>query len=109
MPDQLLTDLASLHISRDADEEGGPRRRSPLAYVMLASTLAGATALGYLFVYPSVQARIFKTEVALTEIALVSPAQAQIELTATGYVVPQKLSKVGAKVTGRVAQVLVRQ
>ncbi len=109
MADQLLTDLASLHISRDESGDGGPPRRGALGYLVLAAALLGAAVLGYLVVYPSVQARIFKTPVALTEIALVSPAQAQVELTATGYVVPQTLSKVGAKVTGRVAQVLVRQ
>ena len=38
---------------------------------------------------PLVEAQLFKTEVSLTEIALVSPAQAQVELTSTGYVVPQ--------------------
>lgn len=109
MADQLLTDLASLRISRDEPPDGGPPRRGPLGFLALGGALLGAALLGYLVVYPAVQARLFKTQVALTEIALVSPAQAQIELTATGYVVPQTLSKVGAKVTGRVAQVLVRQ
>ena len=111
MADQLLTDLASLHISRDDGGDGGPRHRGSLGYFVLGAALLGAALLGYLVVYPAVQARLFKTPVALTEIALVSPAQAQaqVELTATGYVVPQTLSKVGAKVTGRVAQVLVRQ
>lgn len=106
MPDQLLTDLASLAIDRG---ETDPDRRSPVTYLIFAIALGGAALLGYLFAYPYLEARIFKAEVALTEIALVSPAQAQVELTATGYVVPQKLSKLGAKVTGRVAEVMVRQ
>ena len=89
MPDQLLTDLASLQIDRDSN----PDRRGALTYVLLVVALGSAALFGYLYAYPYVEGRIFKTEVALTEIALVSPAQAQVELTATGYVTPQKLSK----------------
>ena len=59
--------------------------------------------------YPVLEARIFKTEVAVTEISTVSPAQAAITVTSTGYVVPQKISRVGAKLPGRVAKVLIKE
>ncbi|HEX9298426.1 MAG TPA: efflux RND transporter periplasmic adaptor subunit, partial [Polyangiaceae bacterium] len=58
---------------------------------------------------PALQSRVFKTEVAVTEIAMVSPAQAAITVTSTGYVVPQTISKVGAKLAGRVAKVMVKE
>lgn len=107
MPDQLLTDLASLQIPRASDID--PEQRGPIFYAVIALVAAGLLAGGYFVLYPSVEARLFKMEVATTEISLVSPAQSQVELTATGYVVPQLLSKVGSPVTGRVARVLVRQ
>jgi RND family efflux transporter MFP subunit len=69
---------------------------------------AGAVGLGS-WALPYAKARVFKTEVATTEIGLVSPAQATVDLTATGYVVPQIVAKVGAKVTGRVVKVNVRE
>ena len=47
---------------------------------------------------------IFKTEVSLTEVALVSPAQAQVQLTSTGYVVPQVQVDLSSKLVGRVAK-----
>lgn len=114
MSDQLLADLASLRIDRFESAAGtrrdvDPNRRGPLVYALLFVALAGAGALGYFYAYPYAEARLFKMQVSLTEIALVSPAQAQVELTATGYVVPERLSKIGARVTGRVARVRVRQ
>jgi HlyD family secretion protein len=59
--------------------------------------------------YPAVEARLFKVEVAVTEIATVSPAQASVTVTSTGYVVPQVISKVGTKIPGRVAKVFVKE
>ncbi len=56
-----------------------------------------------------VEARLFKAEVGLTEIALVSPAQAQVELTSTGYVVPQVEVDVSSKLVGRVDHANVRE
>jgi RND family efflux transporter MFP subunit len=113
MSDQLLADLAALRIDRHSHgtsrHDVDPERKSVFVYALTGVLLLGAGVLGYFYAYPYVEARLFKMDVALTEIALVSPAEAQIELTASGYVVPQILSKVGAKLTGRVARVLVRQ
>lgn len=73
---------------------------------MLVLGILGA---GYALGKPYLEAKVFKTEVALTEIALVSPAQASIELTSTGYVIAQSDAKVGAKIGGKVSQVFVKQ
>jgi RND family efflux transporter MFP subunit len=70
--------------------------------------IAGLVA-AYRFLTPALSAQFFKTEIDVTEISTVSPAQAAVELTSTGYVVPQVVSMVGAQVPGRVARVLVKQ
>ncbi|EYF04705.1 efflux RND transporter periplasmic adaptor subunit [Chondromyces apiculatus] len=105
MSDQLSSDLASLRIQRDVD----PDRRSPLTTVLLV--LAGLGAVGGIATYavPRAQSAIFKTEIAMTEVALVSPAQASITVTSTGYVVPQVTSRVGSKIPGRVAKIHVKE
>ena len=77
-----------------------------LVYVAIA---AAAVAVLLLVVYPRVRSKLFKTEVAVTEIAMVSPAQASIQLTSTGYVVPQVVSKAAAKVPGRVLEARKKQ
>lgn len=58
---------------------------------------------------PRLEATVFKTAVEVTEISSVSPAQASVELTATGYVDADRSSKVAPKVAGRVAVVHVKQ
>jgi len=102
--DHLSADLASLRISRD--EPPPPRRTGP--WVVAVAALGGSV-LTALWVAPYAKARVFKTEIATTEVGLVSPAQATIDLSATGYVVPQVVAKVGAKVTGRVVKVNVHE
>jgi RND family efflux transporter MFP subunit len=69
--------------------------------------LVGAAA--YAVVLPRVKGEIFQQEVTATEIAMVSPVQSTVTVTSTGYVVPQVISKVGAKIAGRVARVLVKE
>lgn len=104
MSDELSSDLASLRIDRRA--ERAPRRwpRYALAAGVLVA-IATSVGLGL----PYLEARIFKTAVEVSEVALVSPAQAQIDLTATGYVVPQVMSRITPKIEGRIAEVLVRE
>ena len=104
MADQLSSDLASLRIDRG--EPG--RSRSPKVLLILA-LLLGAGFAGYAYGLPYLEAQVFKTEITLTEIAMVSPAQAQVNLTATGYIVPQKTSEVASKVPGTIAKVYVKQ
>ena len=105
MADQLSSDLASLRIDRT--RKAGP----PRAWGGVVGTLAvvGALAVGAGVAYPKIQAAVFKTEISLTEISLLSPAQASISITSSGYVTPQVISRVGAKVPGRIARVHVKE
>ncbi len=105
MSDQLSSDLASLRISRDEP----PPSRGRAWRILAGLTLAAALLVAGRAAYPHVEAKLFKTEVGVTTISLVSPVQASIDLTSTGYVVPETSAKVGAKVIGRVARVLIKQ
>lgn len=104
MADQLSSDLASLRIDRDS-----PRRSRWPTLLLALALLGGAGFVGYAFGMPYLEAQVFKTEIELTEITMVSPAQAQVSLTATGYIVPQITSEVASKVPGRIAKVFVAQ
>ncbi len=105
MTDQLSSDLASLRIDRDVD----PNRRGPLFYLGIVAALAGAAAAIWYFVVPYLESKVFKREVAVTEISRVSVSAASVDLTTTGYVVPQRVSQVAAKAYGKVAKVAIRQ
>ena len=105
MADHLSQDLASLRIQRDAPR--APRPIGRIAVVLVA--LAGAGAAVYYVALPKVTSQLFKSEVSLTEVALISPAQASITVTSTGYVVPQVISKAGAKTSGRIAKMNVKE
>lgn len=102
-PDQLSQDLTSLKIDR-APKPGRQRGSVVVAASLVASALG---AIGYYVVYPRVGPALFTSEVKIGDIILVSPAQASVQLTATGYVVAQTSAKIAAKVPGRVAEVLV--
>src|SRR4051812_2111184 len=106
MADQLSSDLAALRIERTpARRQGGGWIGRSVAVVVLAGVGVAAYAVGM----PYLEAKVFKTEIEVTEVALVSPAQATIELTSTGYVVAQAVSKVAPKVPGKVVKSNVRE
>lgn len=106
MPDQLSTDLSALRLDRAPT----PQRRGGALKTALILLLAAGGAIGaYSAGKPYLEAKFFKTEVELTEVAVVSPSQASIELTSSGYVVPQTVAKVGAKIGGKVSKLNVRQ
>ncbi len=105
MSDKLSSDLASLRIDRSAPK--GPNR---VLRGVIALALVGALGwAGFVYGKPYVESQVFKAEVAVTEIASVSPAQASVDLTATGYVVPQSTAKVGAKIVGRIVKANVKE
>lgn len=102
--DDLSRDLASLRIDRASP---APSRKLPGWVIGLG--VAAALAAAVAFAAPRVGARIFKPQVGVAEIVLVSPAQGVVDLSSTGYVLPQTVAKVGSKVVGRVAKVLVKE
>jgi HlyD family secretion protein len=59
--------------------------------------------------WPYVEARVFRTEVGIGRIVLVSPISGSTALKASGYIVPQVISKVAAKLPGRVEKLLVHE
>lgn len=101
----LSNDLASLRIDRSPPAKRGFRLPG---WAVLLLVLLGVGA-GVAFALPRASAKFFKQEVQLTEISLVSPAQAAIDLSSTGYVLPQTVAKVGSKVIGRVAKVNIKE
>jgi HlyD family secretion protein len=102
--DQLSSDLASLRIDRDAKPPPSPLRKIVLpVVVVLLVAAAGVLA------YQRLAGEIFKAEIRTTEVSMISPSQAEVLVTATGYVIPQRTSKVGAKLPGRLAEVLVSE
>jgi RND family efflux transporter MFP subunit len=106
MSDQLSSELASLKIDRSAPR---PKGKSPIGTVVTVLIVLGALGAGYKLGLPYLEAAVFKTEVDVTEVITMSPAQASVELTSTGYVVAQSVSAVAAKVAGKVKAQRVRE
>jgi RND family efflux transporter MFP subunit len=107
MPDELSSQLASLRINREAP---APTRGGGVwRWVVGLAALGGLAAAFYLFAVPRLEGEIFKTEVSYTEILSVSPAEASVQLTSAGYVVPQRVSTIAPKMAGKVERVLVTQ
>ncbi|MEZ0311413.1 MAG: efflux RND transporter periplasmic adaptor subunit [Myxococcota bacterium] len=105
MADQLSNDLSSLRIDRSGfDDAPKPGRRWVVVAIVAAITVA-AGAVGY----GKLQSVIFKTEVTLTEVALVSPMSAATLVTATGYVQALKRTEIGVKLVGVVAKLNVSE
>lgn len=102
--DQLSTDLASLRIRRDE-----PPARSAVGKTLAVVIGLGALGVAGFMGYSKLGARLYKQAVSITEVALISPAQSLVTVTSTGYVVPQSWSKVGAKIPGRLARVLIKE
>jgi RND family efflux transporter MFP subunit len=80
-----------------------------LKRLIVPLVLIGALGVAGVFAWQKLEGQLFKQEVRTTEIAMISPSQAEIQVTATGYVIPQLTSKVGAKLPGRLSKVNVRE
>ena len=107
MNDQLSSDLASLRIDRDAPTP--PGRSAGIKRVIVPVLVVAAIGAAGYFGWTKLEGQILKQEVKTTEVALISPSQAEVQVTATGYVIPQRTSKVGAKLPGRLAKVFVKE
>jgi HlyD family secretion protein len=103
--DPLSSDLASLRIDRGAPSASRSYARMLLVLVALAAVGFAV----YAVAIPRLKGEIFQQEISATEVTMVSPVQSTVTVTSTGYVVPQVISKVGAKIAGRVARVLIKE
>jgi HlyD family secretion protein len=103
--DQLSQDLASLKIDRAAPPSSGAGRT--IFFVLVGLAVVGG--IVYFVALPNVRSRLMTAEVKTGAITLVSPAQSQVELTATGYVVALVYAKVASKVPGRIAEIFVEE
>jgi HlyD family secretion protein len=106
MSDQLSSDLASLKIDRSSPR---PKGKSPWGTIVTIVVILGVAGAGYKLGLPYIESALFKTEVDVTEVITMSPAQASVELTSTGYVVAQSVSAVASKVMGKVKAQHVRE
>jgi HlyD family secretion protein len=101
----LRSDLASLRI----DRTGPPPPNRLLRGLGIAAVVALALVAVQSGVRPLVEERFLRVEVAATEVAMLSPSQAAVDLTSTGYVVPQVTAKVSAKLVGRISKSDVKE
>lgn len=106
--DDLSADLASLKIDRDPPRAHARGALRLLRWLLVLGGL-GALVLAGIWLAPRLSAQFFKTEVQTAPIVEVSPSVALTSLTATGYVIAERRSKVGASVPGRVAKVFARE
>lgn len=102
--DQLSTDLASLKIDRSPPAEGGGWVKWLVALALIVGVVAGSA-----WAYPMVEAEVFKTDVRTGTVVDVSPTVSVTSLTATGYVVAERRSKVGSNIPGRIAKLHVKE
>jgi RND family efflux transporter MFP subunit len=96
----LAEELKSLRIDRDAQPRRAPRWATAAAIAVVVALVAAV-------LWKVVAPRVFVPEVETTAVALVSPAQAQQLLVATGYVVPQRQANISPRIGGRVAELFV--
>ena len=79
MSDQLSSDLASLRIDRDAPSPPSNAKR-----VLVPIVVVAVIGLVGWFGWTRLEGQILKPEVKTTEVALISPSQAEVTVSATG-------------------------
>ena len=99
-PPSVADELKSLRIERTAKQRSLPSWAPPAIGV-------AAVAVVLFVAWKLLAPRVFVPEVETTAVALVSPAQAQQLLVATGYVVPQRQANISPRIGGRVAKLFV--
>ena len=110
--DRLADELASLRLDRGTPERaarGGSRDggRSSVTGWIVAVVALVALGIGGFFVYREGSGRIFSEDVELGAVTLMSPAQSDVTLVATGYVYARKKANVAPKTGGRLARFFV--
>jgi HlyD family secretion protein len=118
--DRLANELASLRLdrapaqtptrangtSRSSSNTDEGRRRGVPAWLVVPLLLA-LFGVGGFYVYREGSGRFFAEEVELGAVTLMSPAQSDVTLVATGYVYARKKANVAPKAAGRVAKFYV--
>lgn len=112
--DHLADELASLRIQREAQAPSRSNSRPPatgkrsgaVGWLVALVALALLGVAGF-YVYREGQGRMFSQEVELGAVSLMSPAQNDVTLVATGYVYTRKKATVAPKVSGRLSRLLV--
>lgn len=97
---QLSRDLMSLRIQRTV----APKNRGWVKW-LAGIVLLGGAGVGVALAKPAIERAIFKQAVQVTEISSVRPMDSASGVTATGYVLPQSIAKVGSNVVGRIVKV----
>jgi RND family efflux transporter MFP subunit len=105
MSDQLSRDLVSLKIEREPSK---PRSRGLQRLLVPLVVVLGLVAIAPR-VKRTFENSFFKRALETTTVMQVSPIQARVDLTATGYVIPQVVAKVGSKVSGRIVKVHLKE
>jgi RND family efflux transporter MFP subunit len=115
--DRRADELASLRLDRAKTATGADRgtrgggsgdgRRRGVAGVVIGVVVLVALGVGGFFVYREGSGRIFSEEVELGAVTLMSPAQSDVTLVATGYVYARKKANVAPKAGGRLAHFFV--
>ncbi len=113
--DKMADELASLRIDRSkkgALGSRGPSRgsgesRPGRANWVLPVLLAVALCVAGYFLFLNGRGRVFPDEVEVGAVTLVSPAQEEVTLVATGYVYAKKRATVAPKTTGRLTRLYV--
>src|SRR5687768_6735169 len=107
MADNLSEQLASLRIDRSGGgpSKGGGRKSDSgdsklTSYLGVAVGVLVAVVAGW-WGYHAATDRLLKVVVSTGEITIISPAQADVKLMATGYLVPQRKAVVASKLPGR--------
>ena len=96
----VADELKSLRIERNEPASRLPGWAGPAIAVVVVLVVLGAA-------WKILAPRIFVPEVETTAVSLVSPAQAQQLLVATGYVVPQRQANISPRIGGRVAKLFI--
>src|SRR3982074_3629365 len=99
----LSRDIQSLQIERGNPPPGKSRRMWIIALGVLA--LLALVAFAAWKAYP----RLFKPVVSVGQISVISPAQSEVKLIASGYVVPMRHAVISSKQPGRLESVLVKE
>jgi len=109
---RLADELASLKIDREPKNGRGRSGDAPRRGVpgwLLAVALLALLGVGGYFVYQRGSGELFPDEVEIGSVTLMSPAQADVTLVASGYVYPRKKATVAPKTTGRLSRLLVAE